>query len=68
MGVAGLAAGLPLALPAARVAQALLFRTRPSDPLTLGVGVLLFTCTLAASYIPAARATRTDPAAALRQD
>jgi predicted permease len=69
MGVAGLAAGLALALPITRLARSLLFRTSPSDPLTLAsVALLLLIATLAASYVPARRATRMDPATALRQE
>lgn len=69
MSVIGLAAGLAIALPVTRLARSLLFRTSPADPLTLGsVAALLLLSTLAASYVPARRATRTDPATALRQE
>jgi predicted permease len=69
MGVAGLVLGVALALPLTRLVQSLLFRTSPSDPLTLAaVGVLLMLATLAASYIPARRAMRGDVAGALRQE
>jgi ABC-type antimicrobial peptide transport system permease subunit len=69
MGLAGLAAGLALALPVTRLARSLLFQTSPSDPLTLaGVAVLLLLSIMAACYAPARRATRMDPAAALRQE
>ena len=69
MGVVGLAAGLAIAFPVTRLAGSLLFRTSPTDPLTLAsVAALLLLSTLAASYIPARRATRTDPASALRQE
>ena len=69
MGVAGLAAGFGLAIIVTRLAESLLFRTSPTDPLTLAsVAALLLVSTLAASYIPARRATRTDPASALRQE
>jgi predicted permease len=69
MGAAGLAAGLAVAIPVTRLAGSLLFRTSPTDPLTLAsVAALLLLATLTASYIPARRATRTDPASALRQE
>jgi predicted permease len=69
MGIVGLAAGLVIALPVTRLARSLLFRTSPTDPLTLvSVAALLLVSTLLASYIPARRATRTDPASALRQE
>lgn len=69
MGLAGLAAGIALAMPVTRLVRSLLFRTDPSDPLTLViVALLLLLATMAASYIPARRATRMDPATALRQE
>lgn len=69
MGLVGLVAGLAIALPVTRLAGSLLFRTSPTDPLTLAsVAALLFAATVLASYIPARRATRTDPASALRQE
>jgi ABC-type antimicrobial peptide transport system permease subunit len=69
IGLAGLAAGIALALPMTRLVRSLLFRTNPSDPLTLGiVALLLFGATMMASYIPAQRATRMDAATALRQE
>jgi predicted permease len=69
MGVVGLAAGLVVTVPVTRLARSLLFRTSPSDPLTLAsVAALLLFATLAASYLPARRATKTDPVAALRQE
>ena len=69
MGVAGLVAGLAIALPVTGMTRSLLFHTSPTDPLTLTVvGLLLLSSTLAASWVPARRATRTDPATALRQE
>jgi ABC-type antimicrobial peptide transport system permease subunit len=69
IGIAGLIAGLAVAVPVTRLARSLLFRTSPADPLTLAsVAVLLLVATLAASYVPARRATKTDPVAALRQE
>jgi predicted permease len=69
MGVAGLVLGIALALPLTRLVRSLLFRTSPSDPVTLiAVAVLLMLATLAASYIPARRAMRGDVAGILRQE
>jgi predicted permease len=69
MAVAGLAAGVIMALLLMRFVESLLFRTSPADPVTLlAVALLLLGSTIVASYIPARRATRTDPAAALRQE
>jgi putative ABC transport system permease protein len=69
MGIAGLAAGFAIALPVTRLVQSLLFRTSPSDPLTLGtVAMILLVAILAASYVPARRATRIEPVSALRAE
>jgi hypothetical protein len=67
--MAGLAAGLVLALAAARAVASLLFGLRPYDVgiLTLAV-VLQAAVTLAASYFPARRASRLEPTAALREE
>jgi putative ABC transport system permease protein len=65
----GLAAGLVVALAAARFFGSLLFGVEAEDPATyLGVVVLLIAITLAASFVPAWWASRLDPLAALRQD
>jgi predicted permease len=65
----GLAGGLVAALAGARLLQTLLFEVRPGDPATVGVVcVMLGVVGLAACYLPARRATRVDPLAALRAD
>jgi ABC-type antimicrobial peptide transport system permease subunit len=69
LALVGLIAGLALAVPVTRLARSLFFRTSPADPLTLGsVAALLLLSTLAASYIPARRAMKADPATTLRQE
>jgi ABC-type antimicrobial peptide transport system permease subunit len=65
----GIAVGTVLALVAARGAGSLLFGIQPADPFTIvGASVLLAGVALAASFIPARRATRVDPMIALRYE
>ena len=65
--VTGLVVGLVAALAATRVLGALLFDVTPTDPLTMvTVVVLLAVAALVACWIPARRAARLQPAAALR--
>jgi predicted permease len=67
--VLGVAFGLAGAVAATRLLTAFLFAVKPGDPLTyLWVAVLLTVVATAASYLPARRATRVDPLAALRQE
>ena len=64
---AGLAAGLAGALLLTRLLGSLLIDVRPSDPLILAtVAFVLGGSALAASWLPARRAARIDPAEALR--
>ena len=66
---AGLAAGLAGALILTRFMQSLLYGISPTDPITFfGVAVVLLLAAAAASFIPARRATRIDPIAALRAE
>jgi putative ABC transport system permease protein len=65
----GLAIGIPAALALARLFAALLFGIAPDDPLTFAaVALLLLSVTLAAAYLPARHAARTDPMKALRSE
>jgi ABC-type lipoprotein release transport system permease subunit len=59
--------GLVGALLFTRVMEGLLFGVEPTDPLTFSaVAALLAAIALVASWIPAWRASRTDPAEVLR--
>ena len=66
---AGLAIGMAVALALGRLVQALLFEIRPSDPVVLASVVLVLGAAAAsACFAPARRATRVDPATALRDE
>jgi putative ABC transport system permease protein len=61
--------GLLLALASGRLLSGLLFEVRPADPAVLGAACLFVLAgALAASYLPARRAARTDPAAVLHSE
>jgi predicted permease len=63
----GLALGLPGALFAARAIRGLLFGVAPWDPATFGIVALVMAAIgIAASWIPALRASRVDPAITMR--
>lgn len=65
--VVGLALGLSGALVVTRLLAGFLFGVEARDPLTfIGVPVVLVLVTLAACWLPARRAARLDPLAALR--
>jgi putative ABC transport system permease protein len=65
----GILMGLGGAIGLARFIQSMLFATDPIDFLTLaGVSVLFAAVALVACIVPALRAARVDPMAALRQD
>jgi len=67
LALVGIAAGLAGAFAATRVMSILLFHVRATDPATFaGVGLSFLLIALAASFIPAHRASRIDPATALR--
>jgi putative ABC transport system permease protein len=65
----GIAAGLIASLAVSRLLGSLLFGVHAADPVTLGsVTAILVVVTGAACYVPALRATRVDPAIALRHE
>jgi ABC-type antimicrobial peptide transport system permease subunit len=65
----GMVLGICAAWALARVMQGLLFGVTTSDPITYAiVPVLILTVATVAGYIPARRAARTDPVAALRAE
>lgn len=67
--VAGLAVGVAAAFGLTRLLDSQLFGVTPSDPLTFAAApLMLLVVALAAAYIPALRASRVDPLAALRQE
>jgi predicted permease len=64
----GLSLGLAAALGATRLLSSMLFAVKPADPLTYAaVAVLVCLVAIAASSVPARRATNVDPLVALRQ-
>ena len=65
----GVIAGVTASLALTRVVQSQLFGLTPHDPLTLGLATaVLALVACAAGYIPAFRASRLDPMAALRYE
>jgi predicted permease len=70
MGLVGVGLGLggALAYAASRLIDSRLYGVHPQDPLTLAVSTgLLLLVALTAAYLPAQRASRLDPMAAMRQ-
>jgi ABC-type antimicrobial peptide transport system permease subunit len=68
MAALGIVAGALIAFGFARLAGGLLFGVTPYDPLTyVGLATLLLGLAVAATYLPARRATALDPLASLRE-
>ena len=64
----GMLAGVAASIWASRFIASLLFDVQPGSPVTIGAaGLTLLVVAAVASMIPAARASRTDPARALRE-
>src|SRR5262249_4796521 len=69
LAVVGVAIGIGASFAITRLLSSLLFGISATDPITFaGVAALLSFVALLASYIPARRAMRLDPNAALRYD
>ncbi|MGD1071240.1 MAG: ABC transporter permease [Bryobacteraceae bacterium] len=67
MTLAGVALGVAAASILSRIMKAFLFQVSATDPWAFaGMAILLILVALAASYIPAQRATQVDPMATLR--
>ncbi len=67
--VGGLIIGTALAIALARTASSLLYGLQPSDPWTVGLAdALLAGVALIATLLPALRASRLEPMAALREE
>jgi ABC-type antimicrobial peptide transport system permease subunit len=69
LALVGIGLGLLASFAVTRLMKALLFGVSATDPLTFGViASLLLAVALAACFIPARRATKADPLAALRSE
>ena len=67
--VIGALLGVPVALLLSRALSSLLYHVKPTDPVSLGgAALVLVSVAAAAAYLPARRATRIDPALALKSD
>jgi putative ABC transport system permease protein len=65
----GIGAGVGVALVLTRILRGYLFEITPTDPVTfVSTALLLGTVALLACYLPARRAARSDPMAALRHE
>jgi ABC-type antimicrobial peptide transport system permease subunit len=63
----GVAIGIPVTLEGGKLVASMLYDLKSTDPLSLAAATgLLIAVTLLAGYLPARRASRVDPAIALR--
>jgi len=69
LAVVGLGAGMALALVGTRALRSQLYGIRSSDPATyVALSAVLLVVAVLATYLPARRATRVDPAITLRAE
>ncbi len=69
LAISGALLGVAIAVPGGRLIDGLLFGISPLDPIAFGAVLLVSIVTgLLAVYVPAARVTRVDPLAALREE
>jgi macrolide transport system ATP-binding/permease protein len=65
----GIALSVPAALAASKLVESFLFQMKETDPWALAAAaVTLLAAALTAGYLPARRASRIDPMAALRHE
>jgi ABC-type antimicrobial peptide transport system permease subunit len=69
LAIAGVAIGVACALAFSRLVATMLYEVRPFDPVSYAATALVLLAVAAfACYVPARRAMRVDPIAALRQE
>ncbi|MEO7965471.1 MAG: ADOP family duplicated permease, partial [Gemmatimonadaceae bacterium] len=67
--VAGVAAGIPLTFAVSRMMRGFVYGVSSNDPISLiAVAILMLLVAAASSWIPARRAARSDPMAALQRE
>jgi ABC-type antimicrobial peptide transport system permease subunit len=69
LAILGASLGIVLGLALSHLLSSLLYRVSPADPLAIGAtSVIAIAVAALACCVPAVRATRADPIAALRAD
>jgi ABC-type antimicrobial peptide transport system permease subunit len=69
MALLGILAGVPASLALSKLVKTLLYGVKPSDPASIAGAVVVMSVVAAlAAWIPARRASRIDPMAALRNE